>query len=158
MYELPSGTVTFLFTDIQGSTKLWEAHPEQMRIALARHDALMYEAIRANNGHVFYEESETIFRELGDKAGSAMVNGNLGSVAFDEGDLETARSRWEACRVLFLEMGDRQGIAYIGGNLGNVAKDLKDYATARTLHEASLVILRELGICEGSPTRFRVFP
>jgi len=31
MGKLPSGTVTFLFTDIEGSTKLWEKHPEQMK-------------------------------------------------------------------------------------------------------------------------------
>jgi len=37
------GTVTFLFTDIEGSTRVWEAHPEVMRVALARHDALMRE-------------------------------------------------------------------------------------------------------------------
>jgi class 3 adenylate cyclase len=35
----PAGTVTFLFTDIEGSTKLWERHPAQMKQALARHDA-----------------------------------------------------------------------------------------------------------------------
>src|ERR1700693_4422225 len=51
--SLPTGTVTFLFTDIEGSTKLWEAHPEEMRAALARHDALMREAIVSANGHVF---------------------------------------------------------------------------------------------------------
>jgi class 3 adenylate cyclase len=50
---LPSGTVTFLFTDIDGSTKLWEAHPETMRIALARHDALMRDTIVNANGYVF---------------------------------------------------------------------------------------------------------
>ena len=49
----PSETVTFLFTDIEGSTKLWEAQPEQMRLALARHDALLRQAIENNNGHVF---------------------------------------------------------------------------------------------------------
>ena len=35
---LPSGTMTFMFTDIEGSTKLWEAHSEGMRVAVARHD------------------------------------------------------------------------------------------------------------------------
>jgi len=50
---LPSGTVTFLFTDIEGSTKLWEAHPEAMRLALARHDELLRQAIEGNNGIVF---------------------------------------------------------------------------------------------------------
>ena len=34
----PSGTVTFLFTDIEGSTRRWEAHPDAMRVALAAHD------------------------------------------------------------------------------------------------------------------------
>lgn len=37
---LPSGTVTFLLTDVEGSTALWEEAPEVMRSALARHDAL----------------------------------------------------------------------------------------------------------------------
>src|SRR5262245_16497531 len=50
---LPEGTVTFLFTDIEGSTHLWEAHPEQKCVALARHDALLRQAILANKGYVF---------------------------------------------------------------------------------------------------------
>ena len=50
---VPTDTVTFLFTDIEGSTKLWEAHPEAMRVALARHDALVREAIISANGYVF---------------------------------------------------------------------------------------------------------
>ena len=50
---LPTGTVTFLFTDIEGSTKLWEQFPDQMRTALARHDALLREAIESHNGQVF---------------------------------------------------------------------------------------------------------
>ncbi len=50
---LPTGIVTFLFTDIEGSTRLWEDFPEAMRSALARHDALLQEAIEQHNGHVF---------------------------------------------------------------------------------------------------------
>ena len=49
----PTGTVTFLFTDIEGSTRLWEAQPETMRAALARHDALLRRCIETNQGHVF---------------------------------------------------------------------------------------------------------
>src|SRR5215217_9690358 len=52
MAELPSGTVTFLFTDIEGSTARWEQQPEAMRVALARHDALIRAAIREHGGHV----------------------------------------------------------------------------------------------------------
>ncbi|MCE7938501.1 MAG: hypothetical protein DYG90_07965, partial [Chloroflexi bacterium CFX6] len=53
MADLPTGTVTFLFTDIAGSTRLWERHPDAMRGALARHDALVRSAIEAHGGHVF---------------------------------------------------------------------------------------------------------
>jgi class 3 adenylate cyclase len=52
MAALPSGTVTFLFTDIEGSTARWEHQPEAMRAALARHDALVRAAIQDHNGHV----------------------------------------------------------------------------------------------------------
>jgi class 3 adenylate cyclase len=41
---LPTGTVAFLFTDIEGSTRLWEDHPDAMRAALARHNAIIAEA------------------------------------------------------------------------------------------------------------------
>src|SRR5438874_547565 len=41
MPTLPTGTVTFLFTDVEGSTRLWEERPDAMRLALARHDALV---------------------------------------------------------------------------------------------------------------------
>jgi len=38
MPNLPTGTVTFLFTDVEGSTRLWEAHPQAMPRVMARHD------------------------------------------------------------------------------------------------------------------------
>ncbi|MDT5399218.1 MAG: hypothetical protein QOK33_2449, partial [Mycobacterium sp.] len=41
----PSGVVTFLFTDVEGSTRRWEADPELMRSALEAHDAVLREAI-----------------------------------------------------------------------------------------------------------------
>ena len=48
--SLPSGTVTFLFTDLEGSTRLWEDHPDSMHGALARHDELVREAIEPRAG------------------------------------------------------------------------------------------------------------
>src|SRR5215212_6511650 len=50
MVELPGGTVTFLLTDVEGSTALWEEAPEAMRAALARHDALFEEAVAEHGG------------------------------------------------------------------------------------------------------------
>lgn len=49
----PTGTVTFLFTDIEGSTKRWEAYPQEMRSALQRHDAILRGAIEDQGGYVF---------------------------------------------------------------------------------------------------------
>ncbi len=49
---MPSGTVTFLFTDIEGSTRLWQDHPDAMQGELARHDDLVRAAIAAHGGHL----------------------------------------------------------------------------------------------------------
>ncbi len=53
MAERPTGIVTFLFTDIEGSTHLWEQSPEAMRHALARHDTLLRQVIEAHGGYIF---------------------------------------------------------------------------------------------------------
>jgi predicted ATPase/class 3 adenylate cyclase len=50
---LPTGTVTFLCTDIEGSTYLWEQHPQAMAHALARHDDILRQTIAAHGGVVF---------------------------------------------------------------------------------------------------------
>ena len=47
---LPAGTITFLFTDIEGSTRLWEQHSKTMRAALARHDALLLGYVAQHEG------------------------------------------------------------------------------------------------------------
>src|SRR5512139_1524949 len=53
MDNLPVGTVTFLFTDIQGSTQLWQQYPGTMKETVARHHTLLRQAIESNNGYVF---------------------------------------------------------------------------------------------------------
>ena len=50
---LPTGTVTFLFTDIEGSTQRWDAHREGMSAAVQRHDAIVRAAMDAHGGYVF---------------------------------------------------------------------------------------------------------
>ena len=52
MAELPSGTVTFLFTDLESSTRLWDEFPDAMRSASARHDEIVRHAILEDGGHV----------------------------------------------------------------------------------------------------------
>lgn len=51
--SLPTGTVTFLFTDIEGSTKLWQQYPEPMKATLIRHHRLLQQAIESAGGYVF---------------------------------------------------------------------------------------------------------
>jgi predicted ATPase/class 3 adenylate cyclase len=53
MTGLPTGTITFLFTDVEGSTKLWERNPEAMSRALSHHDELIRNAVEAHDGFVF---------------------------------------------------------------------------------------------------------
>ncbi len=70
---LPAGVVTFLFTDIEGSTRLWEVMPEAMRAALARHDAMVRGAIGGHGG--------VVVAELGDGMAAAFPSalGALGA-------------------------------------------------------------------------------
>ena len=55
---LPSGVVTFVLTDIVGSTSLWEQHPKAMAEAVARHDVVMQDAVRAHQGTVLKARGE----------------------------------------------------------------------------------------------------
>jgi class 3 adenylate cyclase len=75
---LPTGVVTFLLTDIEGSTRLWEAEPDAMRDALVRHDAIANAVVRRLNGHVVKSKGEgdsvfAVFRHARDAATAALV-------------------------------------------------------------------------------------
>ncbi len=70
----PSGTVTFLFTDIVGSTRLWESVPDAMRTALARRDEIVREAVEDRTGWVFATGGDGIavaFARAGDARAAA---------------------------------------------------------------------------------------
>ena len=51
--DTPSGAVTFLFTDVEGSTRLWAEHTDAMNRAITRHDEVMRAAIESHCGYVF---------------------------------------------------------------------------------------------------------
>ena len=53
MPSLPSGTVTFLFTDIEGSTQLAQVHPAEWEAARQRHDVILRAVAEAHQGYVF---------------------------------------------------------------------------------------------------------
>jgi predicted ATPase/class 3 adenylate cyclase len=76
MSNLPTGTVTFLFTDIVGSTKLWEAHPDEMRAALVRHDELIEQVVAQHDGALVRPRGEgdsrfAVFSRATDAVGAA---------------------------------------------------------------------------------------
>src|SRR6478735_5838953 len=78
MSEWPSGTVTFVFTDLEDSTRLWDEHPDEMRTALARHDAILHDAVAAHDGMVVKSTGDgayAVFGNAGDavRAASAFV-------------------------------------------------------------------------------------
>src|SRR5262245_10483177 len=71
----PSGTVTFLFTDVEGSTAWWDQHPGDMRTALARHDRILDDAIAAHGGFVFSHGGDGVaaaFQRAGDAVAAAV--------------------------------------------------------------------------------------
>ena len=70
MSELPTGTVTFLFTDLEGSMRLWEEQPEAMRAALARHDEILRRAMEAHGGHVVKSTGDGIHAVFGAAEGA----------------------------------------------------------------------------------------
>jgi predicted ATPase/class 3 adenylate cyclase len=81
--------VTFLFTDVEGSTRLWEAAPEAMASALVRHDAIIRRAIEAHGGYVFATGGDgfgVAFARAGDAAAAAVeAQAGLGVESWAEG-------------------------------------------------------------------------
>jgi predicted ATPase/class 3 adenylate cyclase len=59
--DLPEGTVTFLFTDLEGSTRLLAAHPDAYRVAVRRHHDLLRGAVEAHGGAVFETVGDAVY-------------------------------------------------------------------------------------------------
>jgi len=74
-HTLPTGTVTFLFTDIEGSTQLWDRFPQAMPAALSAHDATLRRAIETHGGRVVKHLGDgvfAVFSRAGDAVAAAM--------------------------------------------------------------------------------------
>ena len=103
MAELPSGTVTFLFTDLVGSTRLWEQDPEAMKAALARHDAILRNAVARHGG--------SVVKMTGDGIHAAFEDAVAGVSAARDAQLAFARESWATPEPLRVRMGLHTGSA-----------------------------------------------
>ncbi|MGI9625126.1 MAG: winged helix-turn-helix domain-containing protein, partial [Acidimicrobiales bacterium] len=99
----PTGTVTFLFTDIQGSTRLWRDQPDQMTVALARHDEIVKQAIADHDGYIFSTGGDgfaAAFHRAGDAVGAA-----------DRTQRELLNEPWDKLAPIRVRMGIHTGEA-----------------------------------------------
>jgi len=93
-----------------------------------------------------YRESLTLFEELGDEQGQAVLAHRLGISALRHGDLETARTLVERSNTAHEHAGNHWGQAQAVGTLGAVARDAGDHANAYRLIEASSRMARDVGV------------
>src|SRR5579859_2392317 len=94
---LPTGTLTFLFTDVEGSTRLWETHSQAMRQVMARHDALLTAVFERHDGVVVRPRGEgdslfVVFVRASDAVAAALA-GQRALLAEDWGDIGSLRVR-----------------------------------------------------------------
>jgi tetratricopeptide (TPR) repeat protein len=97
------------------------------------------------SARTLYEESLSLFRELGDRRGAEWSLRCLGDVAEHQGDSTTARALYEEGLFLSRKLGDRRGIAYSLTRLGTVSHEQGDYALTQALFEEGLGLFEELG-------------
>src|SRR5215475_7300506 len=107
--DLPAGTVTFLLTDIEGSTRLWETVPEAMEVALDRHNRLVTGAIESHGGVVVTSRGE------GDSFFAAFPSAVAAVEAAGAGQLRLNAEAWPTGAALRVRMGLHTGEEHVEG-------------------------------------------
>jgi predicted ATPase/class 3 adenylate cyclase len=105
--ELPAGTVTFLLTDIEGSTRLWETVPDVMEVALERHNRLVVGVIESHGGVVVTSRGE------GDSFFAVFASAVSAVEAAGACQLRLAGEAWPAGAALRVRMGLHTGEAHV---------------------------------------------
>lgn len=117
---VPLGRVTFLFTDIQGSTRLWEDDPAGMKASLEIHDAVMSDVIDRHGGY--------LVKSMGDGVMAAFADPAAAARAAIDAQAELGRRDWPLPRPLLARMGIHTGQAierdddYFGPTLNRAAR------------------------------------
>ena len=107
MGAMPSGTVTFLFTDIEGSTRLWQEDEASMRQAVARHDQLL--------GAVIGDYGGVVFSTMGDGLAAAFQTASAAVSCALEAQSLIHRESWEMVRPIKVRIGLHTGEAEFRG-------------------------------------------
>lgn len=116
----PQGTVTFLFTDMVGSTRLWEKHPQEMQEVVQRHDRMMRETMEGGGGHVF--------KTVGDAFCVAFATPRAALNAALAAQARLRETDWGMVGPIKVRMGLHSGTAefrdadYFGGTLNRAAR------------------------------------
>jgi predicted ATPase/class 3 adenylate cyclase/Tfp pilus assembly protein PilF len=134
---LPSGTVTFLFTDVEGSTRLWEEQREQMQRALAGHDALLHEVIEREGGHVFKTVGDAFCAAFADPAGALAAALAAQQALATDGDLATGAGPLRVRMALHTGTAEQRVGDYFGPPLNRVARLLAAGHGAQVLLSAA---------------------
>jgi class 3 adenylate cyclase len=154
MSGAPSGTVTLLFTDVEGSTRLWEAERDAMAAALRRHDEILRDAIEQVGGYVF--------KTVGDSFCAAFSTARAGLDAALAAQRKLAEQSWPTSRPIVVRMGLHAGVCeerdgdYLGPAVNRVARLLTVASGGQMLLSGVVaellsdelpedVVLRELG-------------
>ncbi len=120
---LPTGIITFLYTDIQGSTPLWEQKPEAMKISMTRHHFLLRQAIESNGG--------IVFKIIGDAFFGVFLHASQGLSSALAAQRFLQSEKWNETGPLRVRMGVHTGPAELD--------ELGEYS-AHTLNRVSRVM------------------
>jgi predicted ATPase/class 3 adenylate cyclase len=118
--QIPTGTVTLLFTDIEGSTRLWEAEPEAMTLGLRRHDEIVRSTIEQAGGYVF--------KTIGDAFCAAFSTAEAALDAILAAQRALSGQQWPTTRPIKVRMGLHTGACeerdndYFGPAVNRVAR------------------------------------
>ena len=151
--SVPSDMVTFLFTDIEGSTSLWEEYPEAMKAVLARHDAILREAIEAHEGR--------IIKTLGDGVHAAFETAASGAAAVLAAQQALFAEGWDGIkpRVIRVRMAlhtceaEARGGDYYGPDLNRAARLMSTGHGGQTLLSATTADLVRDHLSAGATLR-----
>ena len=119
---------TFLFTDIEGSTQLWESAPEKMKVALQRHHEILQEAISSNGGNAF--------QIVGDAFCAAFPTASSAISAALTAQRALNQEQWDTPSPIRVRMGIHTGTA----ELSATDSPTGGYASNHTLNRVSRIL------------------